>query len=460
MARCFNQNTKEYKDLLKVHGDTFTVDLLINDWQSMTSSESIPSTLDVDNMLNSSDVIMSLRRDSLENSLLRNLANKNIISKYNNRWYVNVTVPGVEKGSPTNLKNNVGRLQNYLRNQNLANAVSLKRTANTYEVIVNNDMFTKRDLIADRSNQDSTKIVEVLNHLNNLFPQVKVRYMTPGEAKTAYASLPKTSKRKVQFKDIKSFYYKGNAVIIKGRVTKDTAVEEVLHPFVDALYKSNGKLFSNMLSEAKKNFPELAQQIESAYSAKKGFSAKDRGQELVTQALSRHFNNEYETTPSKPWYKSIKDFLKWFSDIIKDVYKNYMGGTLKLNVGFIRSDMTMSEMAKMLNTSEFEFRLDLNVMGDRMVQYSLSKGMQSLVDTARMQSNPTQSKIITKILHQVEDIDDVFDSLGASRVTMDSKSGEFVDVDSGSILESLENKVHSSNTDYSYIVEGIMQSET
>lgn len=459
MARCFNQNTKEYKDLLKVHGDTFTVDLLINDWQSMTGSESIPSTLDVDNMLNSSDVIMSLRRDSLENSLLRNLANKNIISKYNNRWYVNVTVPGVEKGSPTNLKNNVGRLQNYLRNQNLANAVSLKRTANTYEVIVNNDMFTKRDLIADRSNQDSTKIIEVLNHLNNLFPQVKVRYMTPGEAKTAYDSLPKASKRKVQFKDIKSFYYKGNAVIIKGRVTKDTAVEEVLHPFVDALYKSNGKLFSNMLSEAKKTFPELAQQIESAYSAKKGFSAKDRGQELVTQALSRHFNNEYETTPSKPWYKSIKDFLKWFSDIIKDVYKNYMGGKLKLNVGFIRSDMTMSEMAKMLNTSEFEFRLDLNVMGDRMVQYSLSKGMQSLVDTARMQSNPTQSKIITRILHQVEDIDDVFDSLGASRVTMDSKSGKFVDVDSGDILESLENKVHSSNTDYSYIVEGIMNQD-
>lgn len=460
MARCFNQNTKEYKDLLKVHGDTLTVDLLINDWQSMTGTESIPSTLDIDNMLQADNVIMSLRRQSLEDSLLRNLANKKIISKYNNRWYVNVTVPGVERGSQTYLKNNIGKLQNYLRNHNLSDAVSLRRTANTFEVIVNNDMFTKQDLIADRSNQDSTKIVEVLNHLNNLFPQVKVRYMTPGEAQAAYNSLPKSSKRKVQFKDIKSFYYKGNAVIIKGRVTKDTAVEEVLHPFVDALYKSNSKLFSNMLSEAKKTFPQLAQQIETSYSDKKGFSVKDRSQELVTQALSRHFNNEYESSPTQPWYKAIKDFLRWFSDIIKDVYKNYMGGTLKLNVGFIRSDMKMSEIAKMLNTSEFEFNLDLNVFGDRMVQYSLSEGMQSIVDTAKMQSNPTQSRIITRLLHQIEDIDDVFDSLGASRVIMDSKSGEFTDIDSGETFKSLEKEIHNNNTDYSYLVEGIINQDS
>ena len=193
----------------------------------------------------------------------------------------------------------------------------------------------------------------------------------------------------------------------------------------NALYKSNTTLFNNLLSESKKTFPELAQQIEAMYSGKKEFSPKDRAQELVTQALSRHFSKEYETNPTQPWYKSVKDFLKWFSDVIKDVYKNLMGGTLKLNVGFIKSDMTMSDISKMLNTSEFEFRLDINPLGDRMVQYSLSEGMQKLVDTAKDRATTTtQSKIINRILNQVEDADDIFDSLGASRVTLDTKSND------------------------------------
>ena len=37
---------------------------------------------------------------------------------------------------------------------------------------------------------------------------------------------------------IKSFFdpVSGNAVLIKGRVTEDTAVEEVLHPFINSLF--------------------------------------------------------------------------------------------------------------------------------------------------------------------------------------------------------------------------------
>jgi len=460
MVRCPNRNTKEYKDLLAVHKNPMKVDILINDWQNMTGSEDIPTVSSIEGMFSDDQIMMSLRRDSLEDSLLRNLANKNIISKYKNKWYVNVTTPGQEQASRTTIKNNIGRLQNYVKNQNLGNAISLRRTAQTYEVIVNNDMFTKKDLITDRTDQDSTKIAQVVNHLTNLFPQVKVKYMTPGEAKAAYATIPSNAKRKVKFQDVKSFMYQGNAVLIKGRVTKDTAVEEVLHPFVNALYKSNTTLFNNLLSESKKTFPELAQQIEAMYSGKKEFSPKDRAQELVTQALSRHFSKEYETNPTQPWYKSVKDFLKWFSDVIKDVYKNLMGGTLKLNVGFIKSDMTMSDISKMLNTSEFEFRLDINPLGDRMVQYSLSEGMQKLVDTAKDRATTTtQSKIINRILNQVEDADDIFDSLGASRVTLDTKSNEFVDLDNADVYTNLESIIHENKTDNSYLVEAIMNQD-
>ena len=60
MARCFNRNTKEYKNLLEAHGDPITVDLLINDWQSITGTEEIPTTDSIDVMLKGNDIMLSI----------------------------------------------------------------------------------------------------------------------------------------------------------------------------------------------------------------------------------------------------------------------------------------------------------------------------------------------------------------------------------------------------------------
>ena len=70
MVKCPNRNTKEYKDLLAVHKNPMKVDILINDWQNMTGSEEIPSPGLVEEMLGTSDVIMSLRRDSLQKQMV------------------------------------------------------------------------------------------------------------------------------------------------------------------------------------------------------------------------------------------------------------------------------------------------------------------------------------------------------------------------------------------------------
>ena len=464
MAKCFNRNTKGYKELLKAHGDALTVDLLINDWQDYTGSDAIPGVQEIKDMKNNESLLFSLRSQSLGDSLLRNLANKKIISKYNNRWYVNVTKPGKSEGNSIDMANNVARLKNYVRNQNLGNVVSLKRTRSTFEVLVNNDLFTKQDLIKERTFNNPTKLPSILNHLTSIFPEVNVRYMTPSQAKKAYNELPSYTKKKVNFADVRSFYWNGNAVLIKGRITEDTAVEEVLHPFVNSLKTAKPKLFAKILAEAKKTFPVLAQQIEASYSDKKGFYAKDRNLELVTQALSRHFNKEYENTPSKPWYTAITDFLKWFSDIIRKVYADYMGGTLKLKTGYIGSDMTMSDLAKMLNTSEFSFDLGLMDTGDRRVQYSLSDGKQKILDTIRDQAETdTQLEIVDRLLHQIEEVDDIFDSFGTSRITLNKETGEFVNLDdSEDVYNSLEETVwDKSATDrsYAHVIESILNDD-
>ena len=464
MARCFNRNTASYKKLLDVHGDPITVDLLINDYQKTFSSEEIPSVEAIDMMLQGDDIMFSLRKSSLANALYRNLANKQLISKYKNKWYVNVTVPGVKEGSRLHLGQNVNKLKNYVKLHRLGHAVSLKRTLNTYEVIVDENLFTAKDVIPIRDNNENTRIPELVNHLTNIFPEVNVRYMTPGEAKKAYDQLPSyAKKKKVNFGDVKSFYWNGNAVLIKGRVTAETAVEEVLHPFVNALYTSNKSVFNNLLTESRKTFPELSQQIEAAYSGKKTFSTKDRQQELVTQALSRHFNKEYESTPSKPWYSALKEFLKFFSDLIRTAYRDYFGGTLKLNVGFISSETTMSDIAKMLNTTEFEFRLDLFETGDRKVQYSLSDAKQNLIDTIYNQAETqAQIDIVDKLLHQRQEVQDIFDSLGVSRAIINNETQDIVDLDTGETYESIENKVYGNkplDDNYFHIIEGIINQD-
>ena len=54
----------------------------------------------------------------------------------------------------------------------------------------------------------------------------------------------------------------GVAYLIKGRVTDEIAIEEMLHPFIDAIKMDNEELFNSLLDEAVNNFPELTAQIE------------------------------------------------------------------------------------------------------------------------------------------------------------------------------------------------------
>ena len=59
-------------------------------------------------------------------------------------------------------------------------------------------------------------------------------------------------------------------------------------------------MFNGLLTEASINFPEMVQQIKAEYNKDtRNFSDTERDLEIVTQALTRHFNNEYENAPTK-----------------------------------------------------------------------------------------------------------------------------------------------------------------
>ena len=122
----------------------------------------------------------------------------------------------------------------------------------------------------------------VVMHLKRLFPQVSIKMLSVKEAEALHDSLPKWKKTSAPFSEVNSFYIDGTAYLIKGRVTDETAIEEMLHPFIDAIKIDNEDLFNNLLAEAKVNFPEMSQQITDAYNKDRNFTELEIELEIVT----------------------------------------------------------------------------------------------------------------------------------------------------------------------------------
>ena len=135
------------------------------------------------------------------------------------------------------------------------------QTVPTYRVNLNIDLLTKRDLIVNNNKESLTYIDQLVDHLTSVIPGVTVKTLSVKEAEELHSSIGGT----VDFRKVNSFYHNGTAVLIKGRVTAETAVEEVLHPFVSALKEGNRTLYNSLMEEGMESFPELIQHIKDKY---------------------------------------------------------------------------------------------------------------------------------------------------------------------------------------------------
>jgi len=433
MANCFNKNTTEYKALMKVYNNNLVVDSIIDRFQKSAKSDLIPSTQEAIDVIDDIKVLHSLDKSKFGTALLANLDRLGIVTTYEGDIYVVHGNAITYKHDPVVLEHNLNRLNKYLLHNNISvDTIKLSpiRSKKTFKVSVNNDMFTDSDLIAERSDKNKTYIWELVRHLTTLFPNVKSYWMTVKEAEDLHKQLPG---RKVRFDKVKSFYFGGNVILIKGRVTSDIAIEEVLHPFINSVRSGNRQLFDSLLSEAGKNFPQLKQQIADSYRNGRIIDQVERDLELVTQALSRHFNKEYESTPTRSWTNKIAELLQWFADLVSSYLVSYTGRTLKVNTANIKK-MSMTELAKMLNTKNLEF--DMKIKKSKKIQYSLSNETQRVVDNAKNQGNDIQKNIIDNLFKIAVESEDVFLDLNTTPVILDRSSHTYVNIESGDIYKS------------------------
>lgn len=123
----------------------------------------------------------------------------------------------------------------------------------------------------------------------------------------------------IKFKSLKgeNGHFENGWVVLNRDASLDVAAEECLHPFVAALKAENPELFNQLLKEAKKDFKTLHLEIQDRYGNKKG---QDVELELVTQALSRHFADLWETPVNQEtgqkdksiWVKALEYILDLF----------------------------------------------------------------------------------------------------------------------------------------------------
>ena len=356
MATCFNRNLPAYQTLLEKYDSPMFVDGVINGWQKVNRSELMPTILEAEDFLKDQKEAGILDKQNLKQSILTNLGvkGKGLISRFGESYYINNTNKEVRaiKGDVQTLernKNSVERLLDWW--QVTPEAVTITKTDNSYRLDINANLLNMQDVITETS--DVTHLQDILQHLTRLFPDVQIQVMSETDAKRMYNSLPQFTsefQKPVDFKDVKSFYVDGQAILVEGRVTSETAIEEVLHPFVNALYADKSELFRRLKTESERSFPKLAQEIAGAYTKTKGFDNIDRDKELVTQAMARHFKREYEQNPTESFRSKIREFMRWLMDVFRDLSKWVVGKDLVLAPGMIDNANNLTSLSKILNT--------------------------------------------------------------------------------------------------------------
>tara|TARA_R110002074_G_scaffold128694_1_gene269321 strand:- start:575 stop:6346 length:5772 start_codon:yes stop_codon:yes gene_type:complete len=395
MAKCYNRNDAAYLALKDIYKTDLKTSQVISNWQEANDSDIFPSAVQAKSMVSDQEIVFSLKQKEFGQAVLDNVRREKIGSRLAGQFLINNSNPETLLYDESFLENNLKRFYRYLEINNIdESSFKVTRTNQSYKIEPINSAFGRRDILEKSRSWDTNRSRAVVMHLKRMFPQVNVKMLSVAEARILHESLPKYNKKDVGFDNVKSFYYNGTAYLIKGRVTDEIAIEEMLHPFIDAIKMENEELFNNLLDEAVTNFPELSEEIKDAYNNQsRNFSETERDLEIVTQALARHFKKEYETTPTKGFLDKIAELLEWFKSVIENL-SEYLTGK-QLPVSAIKATTSMSDIAKLLNTEGIQFKLEKRVNGN--VRYNLTKQKAKELKAARAEANNVQKPILDQL---------------------------------------------------------------
>jgi hypothetical protein len=146
--------------------------------------------------------------------------------------------------------------------------------------------------------------------------------------------------------------------LVKGKVTAATALEEMLHLFVDTLNAERPALYQGLINSAKLKYPGMAARVEHEYSDARGFSQDERNIEVVTRALRNAYLDERRENPegrtADEFIKLAREFFKWFVNKLRDLYDMIIDQP-RADLSNIPLRATIGDLAAYLNVTDVTF---------------------------------------------------------------------------------------------------------
>lgn len=274
-------------------------------------------------------------------SVEKTLKNNGLIHSYNDALFVTRK----ENKTTQQLKEDIYKeleLYGYSRN-----SVTFKDKFNSILVEINEPQ-RKVDFVDAEVNKSMRSIRDVVEFLSEKIPAIKEKVHYNVTVEEATKVLKKAGK---QYHDgINSFVHNGEIYLIQDKFTKDIAIEEVLHIFTESLIADNVALANSLLKESIALFPQLKEDIERSY-INENVDTKNR--EMITQALSRIFRQEFNEGQRQEAESILKRFVNWVRQLFG---LNPVTGNLIIELDQLSKDMTLRDLAQLINSSNAEFR--------------------------------------------------------------------------------------------------------
>jgi|694.fasta_scaffold00087_66 hypothetical protein len=271
-----------------------------------------------------------------------------------------------------------------------------------------------------RESEQQETIQKTLDRMSEVFPGLKVSFVNPQDLVQ--------SEHGVNVDRINGFFKNGTVYLVNGRANTSIAIEEVLHPFVNALYSENRSLFDQLLRTGKQLDIDFYNTIANRYKNGTGYTALDINKEFVTQMLQRAVKQEFkenETRPANQFTQLMEQFFGWLKNLISEiVYLVNSRGNRVIDISKLPEKMTFENLAVLINTAEVEFYINYNQSG---TAYNLDEAKQvndlfnSQPDENLRRSN-TQFKL-DRINSQIDTLKNV---LSNSRVKQNAKQVETI----------------------------------
>lgn len=194
---CFNRNTAQWKAINAKYKNPMVVDSIMTKWQQTNSTDVLPTLQEVDVYLKQKKQILATDQVEYKNTLLNNISERGLIKRFGDMYIID-----------SKNKNAIPQIYRLMKIWNVpSQAYSVKLIDDNFVLDIDRSKFNKSNMIVSRNND--THVLDIIDHMLKMFPQLSLNVVSRDEAKAYYDNLSEEQKQLsygASFFNVKAYY--------------------------------------------------------------------------------------------------------------------------------------------------------------------------------------------------------------------------------------------------------------